>query len=334
MRTFTQRTETTQKSGFPHLAMLLRGRLSSNYESHAASHLQRALGNQGSGQPQAAITEHGKGTPPACGMAPFGHDFSQIPVHPKGPTSGGKDESAQSAGAKSVVVQGERTFEFGAKGPNSAPRVEDSINVSEKSAEGAEPNYIDDFLVEQAPTTDGGVPPAAPATPAPAPMAPPVPAPTKTAGVDSFEVKWSKHSSAGATTAKLRLDYTVKFTKDATHDPALADFRQSVMTTWEITDGPHKGDKGTTAPMHDDNYSRADDLAGNGRADVDFSSNDNPGYVAPLAANDVIDYSFTAEQTIIDTSQANKVIAKRGPHTGTIQGKHPRTYGGVPATLS
>jgi hypothetical protein len=37
---------------------------------------------------------------------------------------------------------------------------------------------------------------------------------------------------------------------------------------------------------------------------------------------------------IIDTSDSNKVIAKRGPHTGTIKGKDPRTYGGVPANLS
>jgi len=129
------------------------------------------------------------------------------------------------------------------------------------------------------------------------------------------------------------LDYTVKFKKDADHDPALAEFRQSVKDSWDITAGPHKGRKGATSPMRDDNYSRADDTAGHAITDVDFVSNDNPGY-NDLDKDDVLDYSFTAEQTIIDTSQANKVIAKRGPHTATVKGKHPRAYTGVPTTLS
>jgi hypothetical protein len=159
------------------------------------------------------------------------------------------------------------------------------------------------------------------------------PAKVKKAGVNSFEVKWSKHSGAGAADAKLRLDYNAKFKKDANHDPALAEFRQSVMSTWDITAGPHKGRKGKTSPMHDDHYSRADDLSGNKITDVKFYSNDNPGY-DDLDKNDVLDYSFTAEQTIIDTSQANKVIAKRGPHTATVKGKHRRKYHGVPKTLS
>lgn len=196
---------------------------------------------------------------------------------------------------------------------------------TEKSVDGGGVNRID-AIEENGP--DGGAPPAP--SPAPAPAAP-----AKKAGVDSFVVKWTKNAGAGPTTAKLRLDYTAKFKKDDAHDPALAEFRQNVMTKWEITDGPGKGQKGDTSPMHDDNYSRADDTAGNTKNDVDFVSNDNPGFtVGGLDKDDVIDYSFTAEDLIIDTSDGNKVIARRGPHTGTIKGKDPRTYGGVPTTLS
>lgn len=153
----------------------------------------------------------------------------------------------------------------------------------------------------------------------------------KKAGVESFTVTWTNRSSD--TTAGLRLDYTAKFKKDDDHDPALAEFRQNVKTVATITDGPNKGYSVDTSPMHDDNYSRADDVAGNSPSDVDFVSNDNPG-ISPIDPDDVIDYSFTAEQMIIDTSDGNKVIAKRGPHTGTVKGKHPRVADGVPQTLS
>ncbi len=47
----------------------------------------------------------------------------------------------------------------------------------------------------------------------------------------------------------------------------------------------------------------------------------------------MLDYTFTVEQMIIDTSDGNKVIEKRGPHTATIKGKHPRVYGNVPKKL-
>jgi hypothetical protein len=159
------------------------------------------------------------------------------------------------------------------------------------------------------------------------------PAPKKKAGVESFTVDWSKHSSAGPTVAKLRLDYNAKFKKDDDHDPALADFRQNAMTKWEITDGPHKGAKGDTSPLHDDNYSRADDLGGHTIHDQLFYSNDNPGWNTWIDKNDVLDYAFTAEQMIIDKSDGNKVIEKRGPHTATITGKDARVYGNVPKKL-
>ncbi len=247
-----------------------------------------------------------------------GHDFSRIPVHSRTPAD---------VERRDVTIQGAAILELAPRGTTPALPWWRPGTVGEKSVEGGEPNFVDDLLAERAPAEngDGGAAPAAPV-----PLAPAV---VKKAGVDSFAVKWSKPAGAGAANAKLRLDYTAKFKKDANHDPALAEFRQSVMSTWDVTAGPHKGRKGTTAPMHDDNYSRADDLAGHTTADVDFYSNDNPGY-DDLDKDDVLDYSFTAEQTIIDTSQANKVIATRGPHTATVTGKDPRTYTGVPRTFS
>jgi hypothetical protein len=130
------------------------------------------------------------------------------------------------------------------------------------------------------------------------------------------------------------LDYSVKFKKDADHDPAFAEFRQNAGDKWEITAGPGNGAKGAS-PLADDNYSRADDSAGNTINDVNFVSDDNPGWSdSDMDDNNVLDYSFTAEQMIIDTSDGNKEIAKRGPHTVTIKGKHPRTFGGLPKTFS
>ena len=147
----------------------------------------------------------------------------------------------------------------------------------------------------------------------------------KKAGVDSFKVTWSENASTTATNARLRLDYKAKFKDDDEHDPALAEFRQNVMTKWEIKDGPNKGQKGDTSPMHDDNYSRADDILGRPKTDVNFESNDNPG-LPSIDKDDDLDYAFTAEDMIIDTSQGNKVLEKVGPKTGTIKGKHPRKF--------
>jgi hypothetical protein len=174
-------------------------------------------------------------------------------------------------------------------------------------------------------------------TPAPAPAPAPslaAPAAKKTAGVDSFVVQWAKNATSGPTVAKLKLDTTVKFKKDATHDPALAEFRQNAGFEWETTDGPNKGFK-ASKPFGDDNYSRADDEGGHGVSDVDFVTDDNPGTRrgVHIDKDDVINFTFTAEQMVIDTSDGNKVVEKRGPHTATITGKDPRVYDGVPVTL-
>jgi hypothetical protein len=156
--------------------------------------------------------------------------------------------------------------------------------------------------------------------------------PKKRAGIDYFVVRWIKNPKSGPKTAKLGLVFTARFTKDATHDPAVAEFRQNAYHTFKVTDGYNKGwEDNNGPPVHDDGYSRKDDKVNSINGDS-LLINDNPG-TENLAKNDVLDYSFTAEQMIIDTGDNNKVIAKLGPHTATIKGKHPRTYAGVPKAL-
>jgi hypothetical protein len=223
-----------------------------------------------------------------------GHDFSRIPIYPRA--------------------------EIAEAGHHAPPSVKD------KSLDGNDDDDGGIVVHDQSP--DAGTPDAGikgGATPV-APVA------AKKAGVQSFEVKWTKNSAMSATNARVRLDYTVKFKKDAAFDPALAEFRQNAFHKLEVTAGPNKGFKDDNSPLHDDNYSRADDTAGNAKTDTTFVSEDNPG-ASGLDKDDVIDYSFTAEQMIIDTSNANKQIDKKGPHTVTIKGKHPRTVTGVPKTF-
>ena len=149
----------------------------------------------------------------------------------------------------------------------------------------------------------------------------------KKAGVDSFSVKWSENPASTPKNPRLRLDFKAKFKKDDEYDPALAEFRQNAGAKLEVKDGPGKGLK-VDIPMRDDNYSRADDNLGRPKSDVDFESNDNPGVrdEAGIDKDSDIDFAFTAEQMIIDTSQGNKVLEKVGPKTGTIKGKHPRKF--------
>ena len=155
----------------------------------------------------------------------------------------------------------------------------------------------------------------------------------KRCGVSKFEVTWAKNPTAGPTKAELRLDITIDFKMDAKHDPCCCEYRQNVKTVAKVTDGPRKGQKVDTSPLHDDNYSRADDTDGNGAlGHPGFTTNDNPG-LPNINATDVIDYAFTAEQGVIDCCDKSKEIARKGPHTATIKGKHPRMYGGVPKKL-
>ena len=162
----------------------------------------------------------------------------------------------------------------------------------------------------------------------------------KRAGVDAFVVSWEK-LYVDADCQKLQLVFFGSFMDDDAHDPTLAEFRQWVMSSAAVVDGPHKGVAAST-PWHDDNYSRADDLAGNHR-DWFFSGDqpsmceflDRNNNAVAITKDDIVDYSFTAEQRIVDTSNGNKIIANRGPHTATIRGKGPnRQFTGVPVILN
>ena len=149
----------------------------------------------------------------------------------------------------------------------------------------------------------------------------------KKAGVDSFDVKWSENPKTTPKSPRLRLDFKAKFKDDDEHDPALAEFRQNAGARLEVKDGPGKG-LITDIPIRDDDYSRADDHFGRPKSDVNFQSDDNPGVTedAGITGESDIDFVFTAEQMIIDTSQGNKVLEKVGPKTGRITGKHPRKF--------
>jgi hypothetical protein len=148
--------------------------------------------------------------------------------------------------------------------------------------------------------------------------------------VEAFAVEWEKGISSDPTMAKLSLTFSATFKKDDRHDPALADFRQNAFHKLKITAGPHKGDGDDNSPLHDDNYSRADDIGNHTMDDIYFVAGDQPGpNNHSLHADDVIDFRFTAEQMIIDLSRDNKVIAKRGPYTARITGKDPRKFHNV-----
>ncbi|HXO72555.1 MAG TPA: hypothetical protein VN838_26645 [Bradyrhizobium sp.] len=226
--------------------------------------------------------------------ARWGYDFSRIPIYPRAEIAEAGHYAPPSAKDKSLDANGDD---------------DGGIVVHDQSPDAGTPDA----------GTKGGAAPVAPVA-------------AKKAGVQSFEVKWTENPAMSATNARVRLDYTVKFKKDAAFDPALAEFRQNAFHKLEVTAGPHKGLKDDNSPLHDDNYSRADDTAGNAKTDTNFVCNDNPG-ASGLDKDDVLDYSFTAEQMIIDTSDANKQIEKKGPHTVTIKGKHLRTVTGVPKTF-
>jgi hypothetical protein len=226
----------------------------------------------------------------------FDHDFSRIPVHAKL-----KAEDVTPAHCGSPALRAKSVSGSG----------EDTVDL----AEGTGPNG-------RKGSDDVGVPI--------------FPQPEKTAGLNSFVVKWTRDPESNARWARLKLDTSANFKKDATHDPALADFRQNASYEFHVIDGPQKGLGNSQPQMQDDHYSRSDDTGGHTYNDVDFVTQDNPGNLkdTPLHEEDVLDYSFTAEQMIIDTSDSNRVIAKHGPHTATIKGKDPRTFGGVPKTFS
>lgn len=149
------------------------------------------------------------------------------------------------------------------------------------------------------------------------------------AGVESFDVNWDVSDEATPTDEKFDIDFSAKFKDDDEHDPDDAEFRQNAGDKLVIKDGPHKGDGDYEGevPLQDDGYSRLADPGDYSGAD--FESDDIPG-IDDLDPADDIDYEFSAEQMIIDTSDSNKIIAQKNLHTVTIKGKAPRVYSGLP----
>ena len=237
----------------------------------------------------------------AAGLAP-GHDFSVIPVFAKPPAEGA---------ARELVTTNKFENQQGG-----------GVHVSDKDPDPGKKKAPSGETPKQTPpaaTSPGGKPSPAPAT--------------KRAGVESFWVHWAeddlkKHPSE----AKLVLQFQAKFKDDQKYDPAVAEFRQLVFHKLEVVKGPHTSPEVSTAPLHDDGYSRKDDQGNHTIHDNYFLGSDNPG-PKDLDKDDVIKYSFTAEQRIIDTSDGDKVIKTLGPYTAGINGKHPRTPWGVPKMI-
>jgi Putative peptidoglycan binding domain len=154
----------------------------------------------------------------------------------------------------------------------------------------------------------------------------------KQAGVDPFTVKWFRDPFEGMDEAvrghdgRIRLEYAATFKDDATHDPAMAEFRQSIKLRVVIN-----GKVTRDLDVADDGYGHRD---GTIQRDETYTASgytgrDRPG-VIPLDDTDDVLIEFTVTNTIIDLALGGAVIAQRGPHTATIKGRHPRTFEGVP----
>ena len=156
-----------------------------------------------------------------------------------------------------------------------------------------------------------------------------VPTPARTAGVESFTVRYSKDDLQDG---KIRIDADAVFTQDATHDPTVAEFQQFVSSQGRTSASQFVfGNK----DVHDDNYHR--DPARIDQRSQTYSGNtyhmtDRAG-ISPLAKDEELDFRFTAEQRIVDLSRRGMVIARRGPHTVVVKGREPRRYEGAPRDL-
>ena len=163
--------------------------------------------------------------------------------------------------------------------------------------------------------------------------------------VETFVVTWEKDPELGGTNAIFKIKITIKFKNDADHDPSCCEFRQNVATKFHIKQAAGGPVISSGNPvMHRDNYSRADNKDGSkDLSNPSFVTDDFPGFgnippPNPVNPNDDIDFEFTAEQIVYSLGDAcccekNDQVAKKGPHTGTIKGKYPRIFTGVPATL-
>ena len=172
----------------------------------------------------------------------------------------------------------------------------------------------------------------------------------KCCGVKSFSVKWEKYDENNGKNAAFSLKIEIEFKTGGIFDPACCEYKQNVKSKYHVKYANGDPDlKGDTSPMHDDGYSRANDEDGNmALSDPHFATSDYPGWAetrppghvsGPVLdpKDEIVEYKFTAEQIVYAPGSANCVkdgeVAKKGPHTGTIKGKHPRKFTGVPKTL-
>jgi len=164
----------------------------------------------------------------------------------------------------------------------------------------------------------------------------------KCCGVKTFVVTWKERDEKKS--VGFRIDVTIEFLDDDDHDPACCAYCQYVSTVWEVKDGPNKGNKSDALlkRMHRDNSSRNDDKDENiAKRHKGFKTKVLPGVGVKLEKDDDLDYAFTAEQIVEEDCDSPcpkyAIVAKRGPHTGTVKGKvtkkEGRTFGGVPKTL-
>ncbi len=147
------------------------------------------------------------------------------------------------------------------------------------------------------------------------------------AGVESFSVNWKKHPSNNEKNAAFWIDYKAKFKHGDGFDAGDAEFRQNASDDWKIEEEDGNTITGKS-PLQDDSYNKAaDPEMYTGDNKENFKGVDQPGWSDnELNSGDKVTWSFTAEQMVVDTSDSDKILEKKGPKTVKITGKHPRNH--------
>ena len=154
----------------------------------------------------------------------------------------------------------------------------------------------------------------------------PGPASEGYAGVVIGRVDWTQGTGS---LLDIQVDITFKNTNGFSQSSA--EYQQ---LAYSSVTAPNSDLSLSTGPLHDDNYSRKDDKDGK-MNDAHFSTIDSPNFTPggyPLGYDDDIDYTFTAQQLVLDKKHGNKVVAQTPLHTVRISGSSPRDYEGVPYT--
>jgi hypothetical protein len=161
--------------------------------------------------------------------------------------------------------------------------------------------------------------------------------------VEDFKVKWDKEKYTNVeeeiAEPGFLLEISAKLNTRNPYALAFIEYRQKVASKIEIYDEEGNPEVTIEQEEDDDNYSRKDNSdKTDPYENPNFKTNDHPsiggGYGKKLSAAQNINYTFTAQQEFYDRSTgAERVIARKGPHTATITGKHPREWKGVPKEL-